>query len=89
MYTIDSENKRYAIFEAYSDFYRGDETTGLAFSPDGRKMFASFQDCGCRSSCYEVDPTCGCLLKFSREDGKPFDGSTLSLKFHGVSNTSK
>ena len=84
VYAIDSENKRYAIFEAYSDLYKGDETTGLASSPDGRKMYACFQDCGCDSSS-DVDFTCGCLLEFSREDGKPFHGSTLSLKFHGAS----
>ena len=27
------------MFEAYEDMYYGDETTGLAFSPDGTKMY--------------------------------------------------
>ena len=82
VYAINKKNKRTAIFEAYSDTYHGDETTGLAFSPDGKRMYACFQDCGCDSS-NEIDVTCGCLLEFSREDGRSFDGSTLSLKFHG------
>ena len=82
VYAIDKNNKRYAIFEAYAQKYAGDETTGLAFSPDGKKMYACFQDCGCDNS-DGVD--CGCLLEFSREDGKSFHGGTLSLKFHGGS----
>lgn len=35
--------KRYAMFEAYNRNYLNDETTGLAFSPDGSKMYASFE----------------------------------------------
>jgi len=79
VYAIDVAGNRYAIFEAYDDMYRGDETTGLAFTPDGKKMYASFQDCGCEDS---DNHDCGCLLEFSRVDGKSFDGNTLSLKFH-------
>lgn len=82
VYSLDAAGQRYAIFEAYDDVYQGDETTGLAFSPDGKKMYACFQDCGCEES-DEVD--CGCLLEFSRNDGRSFDGSTLSLKFHSSS----
>jgi hypothetical protein len=74
--------ERYAIFEAYDDIYKHDETTGLAFSPDKRKMYAAFQDCGCDDSDDGVDYSCGCLLEFSRRDGYSFDGSTPSLKFH-------
>lgn len=74
--------ERYAIFEAYHDFYRHDEVTGLAFSGDGRKMYAAFQDCGCDDSESGTDYGCGCLMEFSRTDGKSFDGSALSLKFH-------
>lgn len=83
VYAIDKNNERYAIFEAYSSLYDGDETTGLAFSPDGTKMYACFQDCGCNGA--GVDLTCGCLLEFARLDGGSFHGSTLSLKFHGAS----
>lgn len=84
VYAIDQNNKRYTMFEAYSSKYIGDETTGLAFSPDGTKMYACFQDCGCENS-EDVDFTCGCLLEFSRRDGESFDGSTFSLKFHKAS----
>jgi hypothetical protein len=77
-----STGERYAIFEAYDDVYKNDETTGLAFSPDGMKMYAAFQDCGCGNSEGGLDYTCGCLLRFSRNDGYSFDGSAPSLKFH-------
>ncbi len=60
---------KYAIFQGYSTSLVNDETTGLAFSPDGTKMYAAFQDCGC-------------LLEFSRDDGLSFDGEKLDLKFH-------
>jgi hypothetical protein len=75
----DIGTKKYSIFEAYGEDYFGDETTGLAFSPDGSKMFACFQDCGCDVP-GSVD--CGCLLEFTRDDGMSFDGETMSLKFH-------
>ena len=74
--------ERYAIFEGYDDVYKGDESTGLAFSPDGRRMYAAFQDCGCEDSEGGLDYNCGCLLEFRRTDGYSFDGSTPSLKFH-------
>ncbi|KAL9185923.1 hypothetical protein ACHAXT_003700 [Thalassiosira profunda] len=74
--------QRYSIFEAYADVYIGDEATGLAFSRDGRQMYAAFQDCGCTNSESGLDFNCGCLLEFSRTDGRSFDGSTMSLKFH-------
>ena len=77
---MDASGGRYAIFEAYDDKYIGDETTGLAFSPDGTHMYACFQDCGCERP---TDLDCGCLLEFWRDDGRPFDGSTLALEFHG------
>ena len=60
---------KYAIVQGYSSALQYDETAGLAFSPDGRKMYTAFQDCGC-------------LLEFSRDDGKSFDGDTLDVKFH-------
>ena len=45
VYAIDAEGRSFAIFEAYGDKYFGDETTGLAFSPDGTKSVY-------RSSCF-------------------------------------
>jgi len=76
--------KRYTIFEAYDSKYDHDETTGLAFSTDGTKMYAAFQDCGCEASDGGADYDCGCLLEFSRDDGRSFDGSALGLKFHST-----
>ena len=79
VYAIDAVGQSYAIFEAYDAKYFNDETTGLAFSPDGTKMYACFQDCGCEVS---GDVDCGCLFVFWRDDGLSFDGDTMSLKFH-------
>ena len=52
---------KYAIIQGYSTALQYDETAGLAFSPDGKKMYTAFQDCGC-------------LMEFSRDDGLSFDG---------------
>ena len=60
---------KYAIVQGYSSSLQYDETSGLAFSSDGKKMYTAFQDCGC-------------LLEFSRDDGLSFDGDTLDVKFH-------
>ena len=84
VYAINSDTgEKFSIFEAYAEKYFGDETTGLAFSPDGSKMYACFQDCGCISS---SDANCGCLLELSRDDGLSFDGETMPLKFHTQEN---
>ena len=52
---------------------RGDgyntETTGLAFSPDNRKMYVAFQS---NSNVYE----------FWRTDGMPFNGMVAGTKYH-------
>ena len=76
--------KRYTMFEAYTDRYKYDETTGIAFSPNGKKMYAAFQNCGCGDEASETGLVfnCGCLLEFSRRDGASFQGATRSLKFH-------
>ena len=79
VYAIDAAGQSFSIFEAYDQMYFNDETTGLAFSPDGTKMYASFQDCGCEEP---NDIDCGCLFVFWRDDGQSFDGDTMSLKFH-------
>jgi secreted PhoX family phosphatase len=70
VYVLDPSGDMHAIFEPYDPMYKGDETTGLAFSPDGKTMFANFQDCGC-SVPYADD--CGCLFQFIRDDGMSFD----------------
>ena len=81
VYAIDAEGKPYTIFEAYDEKYSGDETTGLAFSPDGTIMYTALQDCGCEVS---GEKDCGCLLSFYRDDGRSFDGETMNLKYHSM-----
>lgn len=86
VYAIDGEGQSYSIIEAYDEKYFNDETTGLAFSPDGTKMYVCFQDCGCESP---GDIDCGCLFVFWRDDGRSFDGATMSLKFHSSEANSR
>lgn len=45
------------------------ETSGLAFSPDHRKMYVSYQ-------------WAGIIFEFSRTDGYPFSGQVLDIKYH-------
>jgi hypothetical protein len=47
----------------------GGETSGLAFSPDGKHMYFSYQHQGI-------------VFDVWREDGRPFHGKTLSVKYH-------
>jgi hypothetical protein len=76
-----STGAKSAVFEAISNLYSSDETTGLAFSPDGKRMYAAFQDCVYLALC-TTSLNCGCLFEFTRVDGKSFDGSKLDLKYH-------
>jgi hypothetical protein len=46
-----------------------DETSGLAFSPDGKHMYVSYQHNGI-------------IFDVWREDGLPFYGRTLDIKYH-------
>lgn len=48
-----------------------DETTGLAFSPDGKHLYAAYQDNGV-------------LYDISRTDLQPFYAQTLNLKYHAT-----
>ena len=52
-------------------FQRSEETTGLAFSPDAKHMYVSFQD---RGIVYDV----------TRQDGLRFDGAMVDIKYHRV-----
>eukprot|EP00980_Cylindrotheca_fusiformis_P014210 scaffold3741_cov127-Cylindrotheca_fusiformis.AAC.2 len=45
------------------------ETSGLAFSPDGKHMYVAYQHQGT-------------VFDIWREDGRPFYGKTLSVKYH-------
>jgi hypothetical protein len=52
------------------------ETTGLAFSPDRRRMYFAIQDAGL---VYEV----------KRIDGLPFDGRSLNVQYNNVNERSR
>jgi hypothetical protein len=58
-----------AILEASGDQYKGMEVAGLAFSPDKKHMYFTFQYIG---HLYDV----------TRADGYPFDGVSLDIKYH-------
>lgn len=62
----DTNGRFFTILE--SDTF-SDETTGLAFSPNGKRMYVSFQHSG---KIYDI----------WREDGLPFDGKTLNVRYH-------
>ncbi|KAL3936987.1 MAG: hypothetical protein SGBAC_007802 [Bacillariaceae sp.] len=62
----DSNGWYFTILE--SDVLDG-ETSGLAFSPDGKHMYFSYQHRGI-------------IFDVWREDGRPFHGKTLSVKYH-------
>ena len=62
----DSDNNYYTIVEGLK---YGKETTGLAFSPDGKIMFFAHQDEGA-------------VFAITRNDGQPFYGATIDLKRH-------
>lgn len=62
----DHLGRFYTIFESIE---YPDETTGLAFSPDGRFMYTAYQKSGL-------------LFCVWREDGHPFQASHLDIKYH-------
>lgn len=62
----DEDGRFYTIME--SPIYQ-DETTGLAFSPDGKHMYVA----------YQVN---GLLFDIWREDGYSFGARTLNVKYH-------
>ena len=69
VFARDRDTKRYyTILEGGPN--RSDETTGLAFCDKGKRMMVAFQDEGV---VYEI----------VREDGLPFYGSTVNIKYHG------
>mgnify|MGYP005855527089 CR=1 FL=1 len=48
-----------------------DETTGLAFSPDARRMYVAYQENGL-------------LFEVTRKDGLPFHAKSLNVKYHNA-----
>ena len=67
----DGTGKFYSILDGYPTY--PSETTGLAFSPDLRRMYFAFQD---------VDDGVGYVFEVTREDGYKFGGATLDIKYH-------
>lgn len=49
------------------------ETTGLAFSPDKKRMYVSYQKPGI-------------IFEIMRTDGYPFGGQRLDIKYHNVNS---
>jgi secreted PhoX family phosphatase len=62
----DASGRFYTVLE--SPVYAS-ETTGLSFSPDGIHLYVAYQDVGY-------------LCDVWREDGLPFQGRTLNVKYH-------
>ena len=61
VYARDSNGMYHTVFQGISGGrYDGDETVGIALSPDGLKLYAGFQDTGV-------------LMEFTRDDGLPFE----------------
>ena len=67
----DRDGNFFVVME--SDLY-SEETTGLAFSPDGKHMYVAYQKNGI-------------LLDIWREDGHPFAGRTADIKYHSMANS--
>ena len=63
----DVEGRFFTILESI-DY--NTETTGLSFSPDKNHMYVSFQH----------NP--GHIFDVYRDDGQPFDGLSLDIKYH-------
>lgn len=64
----EQEERYFTIAEGGPN--NSNEATGLAFCDNGRRMMFAFQDEGI-------------LFEVSRDDGKPFYGSTLDIHYHG------
>jgi len=61
----DSKGHFFTVLEGIE----GDESTGLAFSPDGKHLYFAMQDAGL---IYDV----------TRNDGLAFHGTTVNIKYH-------
>ena len=56
---VTSTGHYFAILEAHAEHFKGDEATGLAFSPDWTRLYVALQENGI-------------LYEVTRKDGKPF-----------------
>jgi sugar lactone lactonase YvrE len=66
---VHARNVQGQFFTILESHEYTDETTGLAFSPDGKFMYIAYQDNGL-------------LFQVWREDGLSFDAQSLNVKFH-------
>jgi len=57
---LGSTGTYYTMFQGISKEYDGDETAGVALSPDGKKFVAGIE-------------RAGVLFEFSRDDGLPLN----------------
>uniref|UniRef100_A0A7S4I3Q9 SMP-30/Gluconolactonase/LRE-like region domain-containing protein n=1 Tax=Odontella aurita TaxID=265563 RepID=A0A7S4I3Q9_9STRA len=64
----DDQGRYYTILESH---ILDKEVTGLAFSPDQKHMYVAYQKEGI-------------LFDVYREDGRPFSGKTLNIRYHEV-----
>lgn len=72
-----SSGDYYTIFEADDpNRFNGDETSGIAFSPDGKILYSCFQ-------------RAGIFFQVTRKDGQPFEGTALSLRFHQMQDEAR
>ena len=61
VYGLDLNTGTYfTVFQAFEDTYAGDDVTGIAFTPDLKRMYACFEDTGV-------------MFEIMREDGLPFE----------------
>jgi hypothetical protein len=70
----NADGKYFTILDG--TFEHKDETTGLAFSPDGYHMYVSYQKVGV---IYDV----------WRRDGLPFTGAMLDIKYHAMDDSTQ
>lgn len=69
----DAQGNFFTILQDATGAFSG-ETTGLAFSPNGKFMYVSFQ-------------SPGIIFEIKRTDGLPFYGATLDIKYHNSGDT--
>ena len=70
VFASDDSGRVYTILDG-GDKMANSETSGLAFSPDRRVMYVTYQS--------YLD---GALYAIQRTDGYPFDGDVVDVKYH-------
>ena len=73
---IHGRNSNGHYFTIVESHVYSDETTGLAFSPDGRHLYVAYQESGL-------------LFDIFRDDGQPFSANALHVKHHRAGATAE